>query len=86
MTTRLPLEVPKVCTNKHCRSDDGLVWTLTTRLAWSAPHNGLLSTHDVVPVAMLACEYCSETVLLVEDDAIHELIADGLGVQPNRNK
>lgn len=55
---------PRRCPN--CDSTK-LSLDLSTRHAASAPLNGLLSGHDVIPMLVLGCDECSETIELIED-------------------
>lgn len=65
--TEIPDECP-VCTSNE------LSWALTSIKLNSIP-DGQLCMHDVMPVLMLACDWCAETVALVRHDhVIHYLV------------
>lgn len=45
-----------------------LSWNLTTRLSDHAALSGQLRASDVIPQLTLGCDYCSETVRVIEED------------------
>lgn len=68
-----------------CPNCDGdrFSWSLSTRLSSSAPLDGQLNSHDVIPILVLGCDDCSETIRIVEGDQIvNELMRRRVVVVP----
>jgi hypothetical protein len=61
MTTPEVCPSPKLRSCGDCGSTD-LGWSIEIRAVHSAPGHGQMGLHDVEPVAVLGCGYCSETV------------------------
>ena len=51
----------------NCDSDD-LSWSLDTQVMAAGILDGRLRLHDVRPVLVQSCNYCSETVEVLTDD------------------
>ncbi len=51
---------------------------LTTRLSDHAPLDGRLRKHDVVPMVLVHCTDCSETIKTIEsDEELYDFIRHG---------
>lgn len=59
--------VPESC--RHCGEKDGMTWSADV-INKSPIQNGRLTLHDVSPVFVLGCEYCSETIRIVDASEI----------------
>ena len=60
----------EICPN--CSSEI-LQWHVGTRGPMDVP-DGRIRMNEVSPIAYLACEECSETIRIIEEDEINEML------------
>ena len=65
------IQLPEVC--KNCGERDGFFWFADVRNAGGA-QNGRIRLNEVVPIFVLGCEVCSETLQIVDAGTIAELL------------
>lgn len=60
---------------KNCGTD-GSTWIVSTRISTGAIGipDGRFKMNDIVPIAFLACNYCSETLKVIESEEIEAIL------------
>lgn len=59
----------------ECEQSEYLQWNCSTRTTGGVPQ-GRLNSNEVIPIFYLGCEYCSETLGVVDGDDVAELLTE----------
>ena len=66
----------KKMTCPDCKTNEGLTWHSHVVPVSGAPQDGQLRTHDVKPVFYVGCDFCSETVGVIDASAVAAILTE----------
>lgn len=60
----------------ECKTNEGITWHSHIMPVRGAPQDGQLRTHDMKPMFYIGCDFCSETLGVVDASTVAAILTE----------